>query len=308
MVVIIAVWSSVYVFKIVENGTFTLFNSEHLLTRVTSKRLSRVIGERGREWEIIPHSHHTAVKFKYVWQEVEEREGLLTRQPQCREVPTVSVKQAVCLWTWGALFLGLSTPCRRSAPAGELHSPPLPIPRRRTSGMCRSPRKAGKQGLQSHRVRSQISICFTMRNPGSGSCAAKHLMFLERVKAVFFLSSPPLPFPSSLNRSDCLAPSRHHLWLRVHLVWITIPPLDLWLTLTLSYDDESHFGRNDNEFEDKSWKKTLLWQLRFPCVIDKCDRVGEINCFFQLEKTEATEYIGCDLCCVTKLKIGLLDS
>lgn len=73
---------------------------------------------------------------------------------------------------------------------------------------------------------------------------------------------PALPFPSSLNRSDCLARSQHHLWLRVHLFWITIPPLDLRLTL------ESHFSRNYNEFEDTSWKNTLLWQLRFPWVID----------------------------------------
>lgn len=70
---------------------------------------------------------------------------------------------------------------------------------------------------------------------------------------------PPSPFPSPLNRSDYLAPSQHHLWLRVHLFWITIPTLDLWLTLAL----KSHFSRNDNEFEDKSWKNTLLWQLRF---------------------------------------------
>lgn len=67
---------------------------------------------------------------------------------------------------------------------------------------------------------------------------------------------PPSPFFP--NGSDRLARSQNHLWLRVHLFRITIPPLDLWLSL------RSHFGRNDNEFEDKSWKNTLLWQLRFP--------------------------------------------
>lgn len=140
---------------------------------------------------------------------------------------------------------------------------------------------------------------------GSGSRTEKHLMLVKRVRAILS-PSPPLPFPSSLSRGDCLAPSRHHLWLRVHLFRITIPPLDLWLTLTL----KSHFGRNDNEFKDKSWKNTLLWQLRFPWVIDKCDRVGVINgfSFFHEERTEAAKYIGYDLRCVTKIKIGLLDS
>lgn len=74
------------------------------------------------------------------------------------------------------------------------------------------------------------------------------------------------PFPSQPS-------PRHHLWLGLHLFRITILPRDLRLTL------ESHFSRNDNEFEDKSWKNTLLWQLRFPWVIDKCDRVGAIRCF-----------------------------
>lgn len=92
------------------------------------------------------------------------------------------------------------------------------------------------------------------------------------------------PFPFFLNGSDRLARSQSHLWLRVHLFRITIPPLDLWLSL------RSHFGRNDNEFEDKSWKNTLLWQLRFPWLIDKCNRVGAIKfVFFHRQGTRAAE-------------------
>lgn len=45
-------------------------------------------------------------------------------------------------------------------------------------------------------------------------------------------------FPPSLsfflNGSDCLARSQNHLWLRVHLFWITIPRLDLWRSLSLT--------------------------------------------------------------------------
>lgn len=82
------------------------------------------------------------------------------------------------------------------------------------------------------------------------------------------------PSPSFfLNGSDCLARSQNHLWLRVHLFRITIPGLDLWRSLS----HRSHFSRNDNEFEDKSWKSILLWQLRFPWLIDKDNNVGAIE-------------------------------
>lgn len=64
----------------------------------------------------------------------------------------------------------------------------------------------------------------------------------------------------------CLAPSQHHLWLGVHLFCITVPPLDSQLAV------ESQLSKNDTEFEDTSWKNTLLMQLRFPCVTDKCNR------------------------------------
>lgn len=63
-----------------------------------------------------------------------------------------------------------------------------------------------------------------------------------------------------------LARSQHHLWLGVHLFRITVPPLDLQLA------DEGQLSENDTEFEDTSWKNTLLMQLRFPCVTDKCNR------------------------------------
>lgn len=63
-----------------------------------------------------------------------------------------------------------------------------------------------------------------------------------------------------------------HLWFRVHLFWITASVLDLWLN--------DRLGWNDNEFEDKSWKNTLLSWLRFPRVIDKCGRVGTIGRVF----------------------------
>lgn len=38
--------------------------------------------------------------------------------------------------------------------------------------------------------------------------------------------------------------------------------------------------------------------------------MGAIGCFFffHSERAEPAEYIGCDLSCVTKIKIGLLDS
>lgn len=62
-----------------------------------------------------------------------------------------------------------------------------------------------------------------------------------------------------------LARSQHHLWLGVHLFHITVPPLDLQLA------DEGQLSENDSEFEDTSWKNTLLMQLRFPCVTDKCN-------------------------------------
>lgn len=137
---------------------------------------------------------------------------------------------------------------------------------------------ARKQSPQSQRVRWQISKLLAILCPGSRSQTQKHLLFLERVEAIF----PPSPF--FLNGSDRLARSQNHLWLRVHLFRITIPPLDLWLSL------RSHFGRNDNEFEDKSWKNTLLWQLRFPWLIDKCNRVGAIKfVFFHRQGTRAAK-------------------
>lgn len=60
--------------------------------------------------------------------------------------------------------------------------------------------------------------------------------------------------------------SQHHLGLGVHLFCIRVPPLDLQLAV------ESQLSENDTEFEDMSWKNTLLMQLRFPCVTDKCNR------------------------------------
>lgn len=57
---------------------------------------------------------------------------------------------------------------------------------------------------------------------------------------------------------DWLVWSQHHLWLGVHLFCITAPPLDLQLAV------EGQLSKNDTEFEDTSWKNTLLMQLRFP--------------------------------------------
>lgn len=126
------------------------------------------------------------------------------------------------------------------------------------SGMNCSPYMARKQSLQSQRVRWQIPI--------PSACGTRARVPVQKSTRWFpsqwRLFSLPCPFlPPSIG-APSWPPSQHHLWLRVHLFWITVPPLDLWFTLTL----ESHFSRNDNEFEDKSWKNTLLLQLRFPCV------------------------------------------
>lgn len=91
-----------------------------------------------------------------------------------------------------------------------------------------------------------------------------------------------------------LAPSQHHLWFGVHLFRITVPPLDLRLT------GESQLSENDTEFEDTSWKNTLLAQLRFPCVTDKCNGTRMTDQLFF--STEAAEIASCDQDCVTMIK------
>lgn len=107
----------------------------------------------------------------------------------------------------------------------------------------------GKQSLQSQGAQWQISILLATRvwNNWAG---------------------PPL------SGSDWLVRSQHHLWLGVHLFWITAPPLDLQLAV------EGQLSKSDTEFEDTSWKNTLLMQLRFPWVTDKCNRMGMIDQVF----------------------------
>lgn len=147
---------------------------------------------------------------------------------------------SVC-WLWG--FSAEEVPTRASAEPRPLAS--------RTS---RRPEVLPRRGRKTNPAISGSSAA-AIDTPGNGSLKQ---------------SAGPFPPP----RPQRLARSQHHLWLDVHLLLITVPPSDLQLTV------QGQLSENDTDFEDTTWKNTLLMQLRFPWVTDKCSRMGMIDQLF----------------------------